>query len=146
MHFIVPVAFLAGSVGPGEVVLLFLVILVLFGPRRLPDMARQLGRMVSELRRASQNFRDQVMQMDREPPTGEKTGNLPGALLPSERPDAKPGETRDGRAGFTPAILLRQGFGGQVADVPPEADPPSAEKSALPDPEPGEKEPHDRAG
>jgi len=126
MHWVFPVAFLADSIGAGEVVLLFLVILVFFGPRRLPDMARQAGKMVSELRRASQNFRDQMMQMDREPPVGEKTGDLPGALLPSESPDAKPGETRDGRAGFIPAI----------ADV----------KSALPDHEPGEKEPHDRAG
>jgi sec-independent protein translocase protein TatB len=64
----VPVAFLAGSIGPGEVVFLFLIILLFFGPRRLPDLARQIGKAVSELRRASQNFRDQVMQMDKEPP------------------------------------------------------------------------------
>lgn len=83
MHLFVPVAFLAGSVGPGEVLLLFLVVLVLFGPRRLPDIARQLGKVATELRRAAQNFRDQVMQMDREPP---RNNNLPAPLGSSKAP------------------------------------------------------------
>jgi len=96
MHWVFPVAFLADSIGVGEVVLLFLVILVFFGPRRLPDMARQLGRMVSELRRASQNFRDQMMQMDREPPAPD----LPKVLLPPAKPEeAKPDETVPSKEG-----------------------------------------------
>lgn len=47
-----------------EWVLLFFVILILFGPRRLPEIARILGRMFEELRRASSEFRDQVMQIE----------------------------------------------------------------------------------
>ena len=86
MHLVIPVAFLADSIGAGEVLLLFLVILVFFGPRRLPDMARQLGKTVSELRRASQNFRDQMMQMDRDQPVAERPADLPAALLPPAIP------------------------------------------------------------
>ena len=95
MHSFVPLAFLAESVGFGEVLLLFVVILLLFGPRRLPDIARQLGRAASELRRASQGFRDQVMQMDREA-AGSRTAE------PDESA-AGVGPSQGGRAGFTPA-------------------------------------------
>ena len=74
-------AFLVGSIGPGEVLLLFLVILLLFGPRKLPEIARWMGKTVSELRRVSQNFRDQVMQVDREM-------DKAAQLDPSENPGA----------------------------------------------------------
>lgn len=60
----VPSAFLTGAPGPGELILLFLVILVLFGPRRLPEVARKIGKMLDQLRRASQDFRDQIMHIE----------------------------------------------------------------------------------
>ena len=63
-----PLAFLSGAPGPGELVVLFLVVLVLFGPKRLPHIARMIGKALNDLRRASQDFRDQVMQIDDEPP------------------------------------------------------------------------------
>jgi len=62
------IAFLAGAPGPGELVVLFLVILVLFGPRRLPEIARMIGRTLEELRRASYDFRRQVMDIERDVP------------------------------------------------------------------------------
>jgi TatA/E family protein of Tat protein translocase len=63
-----PLAFFTGAPGPGELVVLFLVVLVLFGPKRLPHIARSIGKVLNDLRRASQDFRDQVMQIDQEPP------------------------------------------------------------------------------
>jgi sec-independent protein translocase protein TatA len=61
-------AFLPGSVGGLEVVVLFAIVLILFGPRRLPQVARDMGRMMQHLRKASDQFRDQLMQMDEEEP------------------------------------------------------------------------------
>ncbi|HEY1963545.1 MAG TPA: twin-arginine translocase TatA/TatE family subunit, partial [Acidobacteriaceae bacterium] len=43
-------------------ILLFLALL-LFGPKKLPELARQLGKLMAEFRRASNEFR---MQMDEE--------------------------------------------------------------------------------
>lgn len=63
-----PFAFFTGAPGPGELILLFVVILVLFGPKRLPEIARMIGRTLDELRRASQDFRDQVMRIEKSPP------------------------------------------------------------------------------
>ena len=59
-----PVAFLSGSPGVTELLLVFVVILILFGPRRLPEIARTLGKMLNEVRRASQDFRGQIMSID----------------------------------------------------------------------------------
>jgi TatA/E family protein of Tat protein translocase len=59
-------AFLAGSPGPLELVVIFLLILVLFGPRRLPEIAKMIGKALHELRRASEDFRNQVMAIETE--------------------------------------------------------------------------------
>jgi sec-independent protein translocase protein TatB len=37
-----------------------LLALVLFGPKKLPEMARQAGKLLAELRRASNEFRSQI--------------------------------------------------------------------------------------
>lgn len=56
------------SAGTGEILVLFLVVLVLFGPRRLPELARWMGKTVEYLRRASQDFRDQIVSLDKPAP------------------------------------------------------------------------------
>ena len=57
-------SFISGAPGAGELLVLFLVVLVLFGPRRLPEMARSIGRVLNELRRASDDFKQQIMSID----------------------------------------------------------------------------------
>jgi len=71
----IPLAFFDGSLGSGEVILIFVVILVLFGPRRLPEIARMIGKTLNELRRASQDFRDQVLLIEKSPPLNVPSGN-----------------------------------------------------------------------
>ena len=60
------VAFLSALPGGGELLLLLLLILILFGPRRLPDFARSLGRILAELRRAADDFKEQLMSAERQ--------------------------------------------------------------------------------
>jgi len=57
-------AFLSGAPGSGELLLLFVLILLLFGPRKLPEISRTIARVLNDLRRASQDFRDQIMTID----------------------------------------------------------------------------------
>ena len=64
MHPFGAIAFLPGSVGGFELVVLFAIVLILFGPKRLPEVAREMGRTLDRLRRASDQFRDQIMRMD----------------------------------------------------------------------------------
>lgn len=60
-------AFLDGSsVGPFEVLIILMAVLILFGPDRLPEIARNLGRMMSNFRRASDDLKGQIMRLDRD--------------------------------------------------------------------------------
>jgi len=45
---------LIGPIGPWELILILLVVLILFGPKRLPDLAKSLGQSVRELRKAQE--------------------------------------------------------------------------------------------
>jgi sec-independent protein translocase protein TatB len=43
-----------------DTVFLFFLVLILFGPKKLPEMARQAGKLLAELRRASNEFKSQI--------------------------------------------------------------------------------------
>ena len=67
-HVSIDPAFIFGSAGAGEWIILFIVILIVVGPKRLPDVARKLGRMMEMFRRAADEFKRQIMTMDQPPP------------------------------------------------------------------------------
>ena len=46
-----------GSLGGSEVILLFIIALLLFGPRRLPEIGRTLGKAMADFRRATNEFK-----------------------------------------------------------------------------------------
>lgn len=55
---------LFGDIGGPELLVVFAAILLLFGGRRLPSIARQMGKMVEDLRKTSQDFRNQLLHAD----------------------------------------------------------------------------------
>lgn len=55
------------NLGTGELVVIFLVALLVLGPSKLPDAARQMGRMVAELRRLSTGFQDEMRAAMQDP-------------------------------------------------------------------------------
>jgi Sec-independent protein translocase protein TatA len=48
------------NVGPEKLILLFVILLVVMGPQRLPDVARTLGRTMVALRRLSGNLQAEM--------------------------------------------------------------------------------------
>jgi Sec-independent protein translocase protein TatA len=44
----------------GEMVFLFFLALILFGPKKMPEIGRQVARFLNEFRRASNEFRSQI--------------------------------------------------------------------------------------
>ncbi len=40
-----------------HMIVVFLVVLVVFGPQKLPELARSLGKLMAEFRKASTDFR-----------------------------------------------------------------------------------------
>ena len=59
-----------GPVGWQEMVVIFIVALVLFGPKKLPELGRTLGKAITEFRRASNElkstFEREMQQLERE--------------------------------------------------------------------------------
>src|SRR5580692_1166327 len=45
-----------------ETIFLFFLALVIFGPKKLPEIARQVGKYLNEFRRASNEFKAQIEQ------------------------------------------------------------------------------------
>ena len=46
-----------GSIGMPELIVIFVIALLVFGPRKLPDLGRSLGRTLAEFRKASNELR-----------------------------------------------------------------------------------------
>lgn len=48
------------NLGPQEGILIFVLILLLFGAKKLPELARGLGKSMGEFKKARQEFEDEI--------------------------------------------------------------------------------------
>jgi sec-independent protein translocase protein TatA len=48
------------NLGFPEMIFLFMLALLIFGPKKLPEIGRQVGRALSEFKRASDEFKSQI--------------------------------------------------------------------------------------
>lgn len=48
------------NLGPLEITLIILLVLIFFGPRRLPEMARSFGQAIQEFKKASRNVQKEI--------------------------------------------------------------------------------------
>jgi TatA/E family protein of Tat protein translocase len=64
------------GIGFPELLVILVVALLVFGPSKLPELARSLGRGLAEFRRASLDLRQSVMEATEEKPP-EKGGRTP---------------------------------------------------------------------
>ncbi len=134
-----------GSIGPMELMLIFLIILLVFGADRLPELARGLGKGLREFRKAANEVRDELMldelslDVDKAIDEGEK-------LAPQETAEYPPREE------YPPAEELSEEeiygdekidevTGGAVKSHSPSAGESSAEQPAAETPRSREKSP-----
>jgi TatA/E family protein of Tat protein translocase len=85
-----------GTLGGPELFLILVVALIVFGPRKLPEMGRSLGRMMAEFRKASHDFQrtieDEVDSESTKPPTPPGRLPAPDAVPPEAAPGATPSD------------------------------------------------------
>ncbi len=84
------VALLGGSIGSGELLVILAVALMVFGPHKLPTIARTLGRLLSDLRRSAREFSDELTRATLETSNSvphEKTDRPPPPAPSSEKPE-----------------------------------------------------------
>lgn len=75
-------ALLLDSVGIGEWLVLVVVVLLVYGPDRLPGIARKIGRVLAECRRAASLFLAQLGDLERD------ASETPETPLPDAAADA----------------------------------------------------------
>jgi sec-independent protein translocase protein TatA len=51
-----------GNIGPWELVLVLVMALIIFGPGKLPEVAKSVGKGINEFKRASNEVRQQVQE------------------------------------------------------------------------------------
>jgi TatA/E family protein of Tat protein translocase len=77
-----------GTLGGPELFLIFVIALIVFGPRKLPEIGKNLGKMMSEFRRASNDLKrtlEEVVEAERYSPHASQAALPP---LPEPVPPA----------------------------------------------------------
>ena len=57
-----------GLPGGGELIIIFVIILLLFGAKRLPELARSLGQAKKEFSKAASEATEEIKQISSAPP------------------------------------------------------------------------------
>jgi len=82
-----------GSLGMPELVIIFVIALIVFGPRKLPELGKSLGKSLAEFKRASSELRNSLEEEIRVEEEGERTSKAapaPAVVVAAPTPDASP--------------------------------------------------------
>jgi sec-independent protein translocase protein TatA len=73
-----------GSIGMPELIVIFVIALIIFGPRKLPELGRSLGKSINEFKRASNELKSTLEEEIRvdEQRTAAKAPEAPAATAP----------------------------------------------------------------
>ena len=94
-----------GSIGMPELIIIFVIALIIFGPRKLPELGRSLGKSLAEFKRASNDLRNTLEEEIRLEETKTK--------LDEQKAKAEPSTTAETPA--TPAATHIDDHGGAAA-------------------------------
>ena len=75
-----------GSIGMPELIIILVLALIIFGPRKLPELGRSLGRSINEFKKASNELRSTLEEEIRVEETREHTTPAASAPPPAAAP------------------------------------------------------------
>jgi sec-independent protein translocase protein TatA len=118
-----------GSLGVPELLMIFAVVLIVFGPRRIPEIGRTLGKALAEFRKATDDLKGTI---EREVRLEELKQMAPQVMAPFEvvsrtEPEVVPFEVASGNLQVDESSSRRD----EAAPVAP-APVPAAEAAAAP--------------
>ena len=65
-----------GSIGMPELIIIFVIALIIFGPRKLPELGKSLGKSIAEFKKASNELKstlEEEIRLEEQRTTVEKT-------------------------------------------------------------------------
>src|ERR1041384_3895075 len=75
-----------GSIGMPELIIILVIALIIFGPRKLPELGRSLGRSINEFKKASNELRSTLEEEIRVEDQKERATAAAAAAPPSATP------------------------------------------------------------
>ena len=90
-----------GSIGMPELIVIFLIALVIFGPRKLPELGRSLGKGIAEFKRASNELKstlEEEIRLEERAADAAKTQTSQSVTAPAA-PVSTPGAAQTIQAG-----------------------------------------------
>lgn len=101
------------NLGPLEIVVILVVALLVFGPKRLPEVGRQVGGALREIRKVQDNVRSEISAVLNAEPEKPATPSQVGAADPqapsNEEPDHDEGPAPENPADATEPETLGPG-------------------------------------
>src|SRR2546422_5044021 len=102
-----------GTLGGPELFLILLIALIVFGPRKLPEIGKSMGKMMAEFRKASNEFRQTIeSEVEAEKireatridlPRFDSTSSAPSPATPAPAPETHPATPAGEPAASAPA-------------------------------------------
>jgi len=105
------------NIGPQEILLILVVALLVVGPRRLPEIARSLGKGIRELRRAQDEVRKTIQVNLDEEPTAPSHPRTPERPLPETPHADEPGPPIHPTTGPSEAAEISRTLGRGLAEL-----------------------------
>jgi sec-independent protein translocase protein TatA len=81
-----------GPIGFPELIMIFVVALIVFGPRKLPELGRSLGKSLAEFKRASNDLQRTLDDEIRHEETRNESRNAIAASQPEVAPQVLPAD------------------------------------------------------
>lgn len=134
------------GLGMGEVVIILVLALILLGPQKLPDAAKQLGKGLREFRKATDDLKRQfetelyaepgkpskptLVEPPQPPAEGEAPAVVPPGGVPAQPPGEVPAATGQNVPGLELALAEPRPAAAPAAAAPGQAPAPAAEAAA----------------
>jgi sec-independent protein translocase protein TatA len=83
------------GIGPEELIVILVIALIVFGPKRLPEIGRTLGRSLQEFRKASNEIREHLQVDLSDEPAADHRTSTPSSTNVTQAP-AEPGDPASG--------------------------------------------------
>ena len=97
-----------GSIGMPELIIIFVIALIIFGPRKLPELGRSLGKSLAEFKRASNELKstlEEEIRLEEQQQRTEAQKTAPGPTVVVSAADTVPAAAEEA------AVPVRQNHG-----------------------------------